>query len=90
MKYLQTIPTNAKNVQHWKMISLPMAKIGPESNKVSQSVYQWWGKRVILDEGFNWVFWPSNCIFMLLEASFLAHFASLSSVSMVHSDNVEY
>ena len=90
MKDLQTIPTNAQNVQHWKMISLPMAKIGPESNKVSQSVHQWWRIRVILDEGFSWVFWPSNCIFMLLEASFVAHFASLSSFSMVHCDIVEY
>ena len=49
MKDLQTIPTNAQNVQHWKMISLPMTPIGPESNKnVSHSAFQWCGIRVIL------------------------------------------
>ena len=89
MKDLKTIPTNAQNVQY-EMISLPMTMIGPESNKVSHSAYQWWRIRVILDEGFSWVFWASDCIFIVLEASFLAHFASLSSVSIVHSDIVEY
>ena len=68
-----------------------MTKIGPESNKnVSHSAFQWWGIRVILDEGFSWVIWASDCIFIVLEASFVAHFASLSTVSMVHSDIVEY
>ena len=55
------------------MISLPMTMIGPESNKVSHSAYQWWRIRIILDEGFSWVFWASDCNFIILKASFVAH-----------------
>ena len=73
-----------------EIISLPMTLIGPESKKVRHSAYQWWRIRVILDEGFSWVFWASACIFIVLEASFVAHFASLSTVRMVYIDIAKY
>ena len=37
MKDSQAIPTKAQDVQHWKMISLPMTTIGLETRPIKMS-----------------------------------------------------